>query len=181
MNAKRQIALTCLLAIALSISGCASLDFFATPTPLPTSTATLTPTFTLTPTPTATPTLVGSTGLDVLTPWGVYTITDVQHALRLPPDCNVDLPDDCIVPPETGIHILILYWKKIAPGVSEAAPDDIARSGAYVGANDGTRADLISHGILSGEEYIAFKILASSFSYILYWPGNQPVNLGSGH
>lgn len=117
-------------------------------------------------------------GLEIQTASGTFVIADVVVGDRYPEGCAEG--QGCNVA-MAGYEVLVL---ELAPQ-GDADVDEVMSEGkgAYVVSSDGDRTESFLYGWNLGEGdskqgMVGFTPEASDHDFILYWPGNEPVELG---
>lgn len=121
----------------------------------------------------------GDDGLEIQTASGTFVIADVVVGDRYPEGCAEG--QGCNVA-MAGYEVLVL---ELAPQ-GDADVDKVMSEGkgAYVVSSDGDRTESFLYGSVLGEGgdsrrgIVGFTPEASDHDFILYWPGNEPVELG---
>lgn len=120
----------------------------------------------------------GDDGLEIQTASGTFVIADVVAGDRYPEGCAEGGPG-CDVA-MAGYEVLVL---ELAPqGDAEVERVTSEGKGAYVVSSDGDRTESFLTGWNSEgdskQAMVGFLPEASDHDFILYWPGNEPVELG---
>ena len=155
-------------AIAIGIAAIAAVAFFA-----------ITREDSKAPTTAPAEEVAGAGGMEIQTASGTFAISDVVVGDRYPEGCaDGDMSCNIALP---GYEVLVL---ELTPATG-ASVEDITSEGAntYIVSADGTRTDSFIYGWSLNEDdvkegMVGFTPEASASGFTLYWPGNEPIDLG---
>ena len=108
----------------------------------------------------------------ITTSVGKFMVTNAQIGDRFPPGCA---PGPGCSMAETGFEVLVVSLG--LQGSLAGSPLDLSNPNAYVLAEDGSKAPVFSGGLLSGPYFVAFTPKNALRKFLLFWPGNVPVDL----
>jgi uncharacterized protein (TIGR03437 family) len=103
---------------------------------------------------------------------GTFGVASAQLGDRFPIGCS---PGPACSMAQPGFQVLAVFLE--LQGSLKGSVLDLANPSAYVMAEDGSKTAVFTGGLLSGKYFIAFTPSNKVKKFVLYWPGNAPVDL----
>jgi hypothetical protein len=108
---------------------------------------------------------------------GDLAITSVQESDRFPPDCKNPPSPGCSKSVE-GFKVLVVWLESASGGVVDGFQLFDASKGVYITADDGSRTESFSAGMIDGKLFVGFTPRNTAHNFTLHWPGNPAIDLG---